>query len=355
MKKNDYLSKILMLTLLLVSLMVYTQPVDKTIIYVGQYESNEIREADSIMMDSVANWITNVVFMDAGVFNPAPADSLYGDGADAIGAEGVIISESIGSTSVPNFGLRDNYPVPVIIMEGVLTNDPASTEKWPLLLEDGGVWGYASPEAVDVQWKIVDDEHYITDEYNIGDILSYAETPDRGVPYLHGISPSHVILATAAREEGGVDNPTFVQEEAIAIGYIEDPEILFINVAYTYLAVGTTDFYNIMHRSVEFMFDAIPEEPIDAVEELFTDAIKLAVYPNPAELDATISFYIEAGEIVSVNIYDLTGGLVKNIYKGSSVAGKNVVHADLTNYTSGIYFVELQIGNKIAHTKLVVK
>jgi hypothetical protein len=275
MRHNYILSKILMLTFMLASVMVYAQPVERTIIYVGQYEASttNIRPEDSTAIDSISQWVTPVVFLDQGVFNDAPADSLYGDGGDAIGAEGVIISESIGSTSVGNFGLRDNYPVPCITMEGVLTNDPASINKWPLLLEDGGVWGYDPPEDVDVQWRIVEDQHYITEGYTYEQIINYANAASRGVPYLHGIAPSHIILATGAREDGGTANPTYVQDEAIALAYIESPEILYMNIAYTYLGEGvaTTDFYQILHRSVEFMFDAIPQPPIESVDQLTAD------------------------------------------------------------------------------------
>jgi hypothetical protein len=350
-----------------VSVMVYSQPVERTIIYVGQYASGttDVRPEDSAAIRHIAQWVTPVVFLDQGVFNNAPADSLYGSGADAIGAEGVIISESIGSTGVFNFGLRDNYPVPCITMEGVFSNDPATVDKWPLLLEDGGVWGYASPEAVDVQWRIVDDMHYITetDGYAINQIVDYATAAYRGVPYLHGIAPSHIILATGARTDGGVDNPSYVQDEAIAIGYIENPEILYMNVAYTYLSAGsagavswepTADLYKILHRSVEFMFDAVPPPPI-GIAQLSADDINFSVLPNPAIDNVTLSFTNEGGKSVSVSLISVTGGLIGNIYEGVSIAGNNTININTANYTPGLYFVKLQIGTSEISSKLIIK
>lgn len=357
MKKNYLLTKILIPALMLVSVLVYAGPAEKTIIFVGQYVggTTDIRPEDQTAIDSISQWVTDVVFLDQGVFNDAPADSLYGDGAEAIGAEGVIISESIGSESVGNFGLRDDYPVPCITMEGVMTNDPESTVKWPLLLEDGGVWGFGSPDDVDVQWKIVEDQHYITEDYTYEQIVDYANAADRGVPYLHGIAPSHLILATAVREEGlGTEDPPYVQEEAIALGYIENPAIMFMNVAYTYLADGaaTTDLYNVLHRAVEFVFDAYW---IDAVNTLLADEIDLSVSPNPATSDFDISFTIEAGKNVSVNLISVTGGLIGTVYEGLSVAGNNIVNINIANFAPGLYIVELHINNNVAYSKLIIK
>lgn len=355
MKKIYFLDKMLILPLMCVSVMVAAQHVDKTIIYVGQYESGEIRGADQVAMDSIAQWV-DVVFIDQGIFNDAPADSLYGDGADAVGAEGIIISESIGSTGVGNFGLRDNYPVPCITMEGVLTNDPETTDKWPLLLEDGGVWGYGTPEAVDVQWIIADNSHHITQDFDNDQVINYALAADRGVPYLHGIAPSHIILAYAARDDGGADNPTFVQEEAICLGYIANPEILYMNVAYTYLDqegddAATPEFYQIMHRAVEFVFDAIWVNDIDPQ---LADRMDLSVAPNPAIDDLNLSFTLEAGRNITVSLISVTGGLVGNIYEGLSVAGRNEISINLTDYAAGLYFVEVRIDETTAScTKLV--
>lgn len=348
MKKNYALRFTWMLALMLASLMVVAQPdVDKTIIVVGA-DDGTARAEDQVMIDSVSQWV-NVVYMGSGEFNDATYDDLYGEGGT--NADGVLISESIGSTGVPNFALRDNYPVPVIMMEAAtFTDDLESTEKWPLLLPGGGIWGYASPEDVDVQWRIMEDMHYITEEYNIGDMISYAGSADRGVPYLHDLSPYHVILATAAREDGG-DVAEFVQDQAIAMAYIEDPEILFINVAYTYLAEGTDDFYNILHRGVKYMFNAHPV----GVDQMLTNEFDLSVFPNPATDDAAVRFSAEAGKNVSVNLFSLTGALIGNVYTGISAAGENVIHLNTGDYSSGLFLVELQIGSRIAYSKFILQ
>jgi hypothetical protein len=246
MKKLSALKRFSLLALILASAMVFAQPDnDIIIIFVGSEASSPTPE-DQVAIDSISQWV-NVEYYGAAEFNAATIDDLYS--TSGTNAAGIIISESIDSKTVPNFGRRDFYPVPAIVMEGVF-GTPDNEQKWPLLKADGGIWGYDPPEDVDVQWKIADNSNYITQNYSVGDEFNYADSPSRGVPYIHGIDYEHVILATAARESGGDANPTYVHSEAIALGYIIEPEILYMNVAYTYLPVASNEFYDILHRGV---------------------------------------------------------------------------------------------------------
>jgi len=337
-----------MLALLLASAMAFAQPdVEKLIIFVGA-DDGTARAEDQVCIDSLSQWV-NIEYMGSSEFNDATADQLYGE--SGLGAEGVIISESIGSTAVPNFGRRDNYPVPAIIMEGVITGDNTDETRWPLLIPDqGGTWGYGTPEAVDVQWKINDNFHYVTEQYNVGEVINYADSPDRGVPYIHHIAPEHLILATANRTEGG-DNADFDQSQAVALGYIVDPPMIYMNVAYTYLAVASVDFYNILHRSVKYIFDAFPV----GVDQVRTEEFGLTVFPNPAANEAAIRFSAEAGKDVSVNLYSLIGSELGSIYQGVTSGGAQEIRLNTSEYPSGVYMVELEVGKKVSHSKFVIK
>lgn len=351
--KKIYMRKISMtLAAMMVSVLAFAQPVsEKVIIFVGA-DDGTARAEDQVCIDSLNKWV-NIVYMGSTEFNDASADDLYfSDGGTK--AEGIIISESIGSTAVPNFGLRDGYPVPCIAMEGVFTNDPANTEKWPLLLQgdEGGIWGYGAPEDVDVQWRIVEDMHEVTEGLNIGDIINYAPAADRGVPYLFGIDPYHIILATGARTEGGADNPNYMQDKAIALAYIDDPYIIYMNIAYTYLAVATAEYYQILHNSVVFLFDAFPTglDNVRAAEDF-----QLSVFPNPAAGRASVSFDAQAGQEVSLKLYSVTGAIAGEAYRGLASGGSQMVELNTADYPSGIYMVEFKAGNENAYTKLVIK
>lgn len=322
----------------------YAQPADKTVIVVGDLAGTALAE-DQVLIDSVSNWVENVIYYGSAAFNAASADTLYTD------IDGVIISESINSVHVGNFGLRDEYPVPCILMEGTMTGDPETeTTKWPLLMEGGGIWGYGTPEDEDIQWRIVNNEHHITKEYDVDDLIYYGETAGRGVPYIHDIDPEHIILATAARSDGG-DVEDFVQDDAIAVAYIIDPEILYLNVAYTYLAEGTPEFYGILKRGAQFLFDFVPV----GMRTVFANETNLSIFPNPATSIANIRFSIETGRDVSVNLISVTGGFVGNIYQGASQSGQNSINLNTDNYLPGLYFIELKMDNKLAYKKFVLK
>jgi len=321
--------------------MLFAQPAERTIIYVGGNATPD--EGDQVMLDTLATWVETVKYYLSTEFNAASADTLYTD------VDGVIISESINSIHVPNFALRDNYPVPCIAMEGVF-DVSSTTTKWPLLLDDGGIWGYGTPADEDIQWRIVDVDNYITSVFEEEDFIYFAETPSRGIPYIHGIDPNHVILATAARSDPG-DVEGFDQDEAIACAYIEDPEIVYMNVSNLYFPEATDEFWGIMKRSVQFLLDFVPVG-VDRV--LAENNADLNVFPNPASDNATIRFNIEGGQGITVNLISVMGGLVGTIHEGISTSGENSIQLNTGNYAPGLYFIELNVNNEVAYKKIVL-
>jgi hypothetical protein len=336
--KKIYTSGIL---LIIISIFCFSQPADKTIIVVGG--STPPAPEDGVLIDSLDNWIENVIYMSAAEFNFTIADSLYKD------VDGVVISESITSSTIPNFARRDDYPVPCIVMEGVFSG-PDDINKWPLLSEDGGIWGYPTPEEDDIQWRIADEEHYITSGFQIDDVIYYAETAARGVPYIHHIVPDHIILATAVRTDGG-DQEGYNQDEAIACAWIEFPALIYMNVAYTYYAEGTPEWYGILKRSAQFLFDFVPV----STEQRLSPSTNLSVYPNPSSGNSRISYSMETVDKVRINLISITGGLVGNIYNGISQKGENIIDLETEKFPAGLYFIELNVNDKLAYTKLVIK
>jgi len=91
------------------------------------------------------------------------------------------------------------------------------------------------------------------------------------------------------------------------------------------------------------------------VDQLPADEAGLSVFPNPAGENASIRFSSEGAKNVSVNLYSVSGALIGNLHSGTSAAGENVIRLNTMDYSPGLYFVELQIGNKISYEKLVLK
>jgi hypothetical protein len=84
------------------------------------------------------------------------------------------------------------------------------------------------------------------------------------------------------------------------------------------------------------------------------------VSPNPVQEQTSISFFLTTGQDnFSMNIFDATGNLVKNIHKGSIAAGDRKITWDRTNnngekVSQGVYYFVMQSRNSIVTDKLIV-
>lgn len=86
----------------------------------------------------------------------------------------------------------------------------------------------------------------------------------------------------------------------------------------------------------------------------FNDKVETVVniMPNPFEDNMTVSFNSNTGATVMLKVTDMNGRVV--IDKGiQAVAGSNSVGVDVTDLSSGIYFIQLNFGNEISVNKIV--
>lgn len=91
------------------------------------------------------------------------------------------------------------------------------------------------------------------------------------------------------------------------------------------------------------------------VDPVSVDELSLSVFPNPAADNASLRFSSEAGKNVSVKLYSLTGALIGNVYEGISAGGENVIDLNTDDYPTGLYVVEMQIEDRVAHAKFVLQ
>ena len=80
---------------------------------------------------------------------------------------------------------------------------------------------------------------------------------------------------------------------------------------------------------------------------------KFTVYPNPANDYTSITISLDKTEKVTLTIVDLLG---KEISKEEKVlfSGKTTEMLDVSNFQNGVYFINLQVENKITTQKLVI-
>ena len=82
-------------------------------------------------------------------------------------------------------------------------------------------------------------------------------------------------------------------------------------------------------------------------------------FPNPFNPTTNLEYILSKDEIVDVSIYDISGRLVCNIYKGRQSAGYNSVLWDATNYQtkrvpSGVYFFIVNVSDLKQSKKIIL-
>lgn len=93
---------------------------------------------------------------------------------------------------------------------------------------------------------------------------------------------------------------------------------------------------------------------ISGVSEVSSLIEELEVYPNPADGEVNVHFSIPANENVSVQIQDVTGKIAQShVIKAN--AGSNLVMMDTENLSSGLYFLNIQMGTSQKTVQFVVK
>ena len=90
-------------------------------------------------------------------------------------------------------------------------------------------------------------------------------------------------------------------------------------------------------------------------DDFLPEEIKLyPSYPNPFNPITNISLSIANAALIKVNIYDVNGRLVDNLYDSIIAPGYHQLAWHATNKPSGIYFVLLESAGQIKTQKLVL-
>lgn len=80
-----------------------------------------------------------------------------------------------------------------------------------------------------------------------------------------------------------------------------------------------------------------------------------SIYPNPSDGNSTISYSLVEQSDVQIQMYDLSGRLVKNIFTGEQQAGDYSQPLDSESLEAGTYLVQMIVGDKVSTQKLVVR
>ena len=77
------------------------------------------------------------------------------------------------------------------------------------------------------------------------------------------------------------------------------------------------------------------------------------IYPNPLNPTTTIRYGLNQNAIIQISIYDINGRLITTLVNEFQIAGYHFITWDASNYSSGIYFLNMSSG-EIAETKKMV-
>jgi len=114
------------------------------------------------------------------------------------------------------------------------------------------------------------------------------------------------------------------------------------------------DYYLI--RNIITIPDAIPPDASgpQGNDAQYTGLFKFEnIYPNPTKGIMKIRFMSPDQRRVTVNLYDVTGRVVKNIFDGKAKNGLNEIPYSSKNLASGVYFVRLITDDKVKTEKVI--
>ncbi len=102
------------------------------------------------------------------------------------------------------------------------------------------------------------------------------------------------------------------------------------------------------------MYTVTPASNIKNENNIATEYKLYDNYPNPFNPTTTIKFSIKENTTVSLKLYDITGKLVKEIFKGNLNSGIYSILLDGSDLTSGIYFINFIAGNYTENKKVIL-
>jgi len=82
----------------------------------------------------------------------------------------------------------------------------------------------------------------------------------------------------------------------------------------------------------------------------------LKISPNPASKDIRFTYALPESDKITINLYDLTGRKLKNIFRGFQEAGIHMIEWQISSkFPAGIYFCVLETeNNKRLTSKILI-
>ena len=166
--------------------------------------------------------------------------------------------------------------------------------------------------------------------------------------------PRHSSSTTFALESGG----KLVPHEKIEITNISDTSATLRGYAYLFKntagdTIGWLPFDIADIDTAELTYSLLLEDQtIVSTQEVSTSSITSYMYPNPANSEIVLYLYIPYRTDVDINLYDIQGRFVKNVYF-DNYSQKLSLPIDIEHLVSGMYFLKIQTSGESAFQKFI--
>ena len=94
--------------------------------------------------------------------------------------------------------------------------------------------------------------------------------------------------------------------------------------------------------------EGVPETPTASVKS------NVSMYPNPVRDNARVSFELNDNNMVSYQVYDMSGRMIKTETLGNYTAGKHEVEVNMNGLAKGAYVLRLNAGSQTSSVKFMV-
>lgn len=81
---------------------------------------------------------------------------------------------------------------------------------------------------------------------------------------------------------------------------------------------------------------------------------KATLYPNPVTNNTMLNFALKNNEYFTINIIDLQGRIIKNVFEGELKSGHHAIPFSVSKLSQGIYFVVMRGENNLKTKKLII-
>lgn len=92
---------------------------------------------------------------------------------------------------------------------------------------------------------------------------------------------------------------------------------------------------------------------VTGIEGRIKDNIEITLYPNPVSSVANISIYTDYVESVNIEIRDIRGVLMRVKEKEQLNKGLNNINMDLSEFNSGVYYINFILNNTTFKSKII--